>query len=841
MLRSLWQDLRYSVRVLMKQPGMTLTAIAVLTLGIGVNAGIFGLINTLMIRPLPGQVIDQPVVGLFSYDRTSTRGYRSFSYPEFTELRDIGGPFSHLAAHNMAMVGVDEGHGTIRQGFVDVVSANYFDTMGVQLARGRTFTKEEERPGAASRPIIVNYTYWRRAGFPEDILGRTIRMNKQDYAIVGVAPEGFGGTMVLIGSEFWVPLGRHDDLETDFESRGPQRLDDRQNHTLLAIGRLKPGITQQQADEQLKAIAAAREQAFPVENKNQDLLVRPLSRMGMSTSPQSDTELWIPFSMMQALAGAVLLIACLNLANIMLATGAARQKEIAIRLAVGGSRGAIVRQLLVQGMLLSLAGGAFGLIVSSWAMNALVASISSVLPLSVVFDNSPDAVAIGATTLFCTIATVGFGLMPALRLSRTDVAPTLKDQAGEIGGRIGRFSVRGTLITIQLALSLALLILSGVFVRGAAAGASADPGFDLKPVVVAEIQPRLAGYDEARGHELQRRVLEGLRSTPGIVSAASSTILPFGEIQITSHVQREGRRLKWDEPDAKGKLVTADQYAISADYFTTLGLKMLRGRDFTPAEELGATGTQPVIIDAPLAAKLFPNEDPIGQILQLGANEAEDAKPMEIVGVAPGLRHGIEEAEPPPHFYIPSGRAASSWLFVEVRAANGNAESIVDTVRSTLKTIDADAPVMSVKSFSSRIDSSVGVWFLRAAARLFLTLGLAAALVAVIGLYGVKSYVMSRRTREIGVRMAVGATPAEIIRMAMREAARTTVAGVAAGLVLGTAAGFGMSKFMYLFQAFDPVSLLGSTAILATAALVATFVPARRASKVSPMTALRDS
>ena len=753
----------------------------------------------------------------------------------------MGGPFDRLAAHNMAMVGVAEGSVT-RQGFADIVSRGYFETMGVHVIRGRSFTDEEERPGSRLRTVIVSHQFWKRAGFAEDILSRTVRINGSDYAIVGVAPEGFGGTSALIGSEFFLPLGVHDDLENEFNSRRHRRLADRQTYTLIIIGRLKPGLTRDQADQQLKAIAAANEQAFPVENKNQDLIVRPLTRLGVSTSPRSDAEVWAPLGLLQALSGAVLLIACLNLANMMLAAGAVRQKEIAIRLAVGSSRVQIVRQLLVHGLLLSLMGGIAGLIVASWSMQALIGSMTTVLPIAVILDMTPDTTAIAATFVFCTLATVGFGLWPALRLARTDVAPALKDQAGEIDGLIGRrVTVRGALVTAQLALSLALLILSGLFVRGAAAGASANPGFALEPLVLAEVDPRLGGYDDARGHELRRAALERLRATPGVGSAAVASIIPFGNISIGVNVQREGPRLRPEDPEVRGKQVWAFQYVIGSDYFRTLGVPMLRGREFTAAEEAAPTGTQPVIIDAPLAAKLFPNEDPIGRVLQFGLNDDADAQPMEIVGLAPGLRHDLTDIEPTPHVYLPTGRTRSATLFLYARAASGRANSMITTVRDQLRAVDANAPIISIKSFATQHESSASVWFLRAAARLFLTLGLAAALVAVVGLYGVKSYVMSRRTREFGVRMAIGASPAEIIKLVMREAAATTVIGLIAGLAIGAALGVGANRLIYLVRPFDLPSLAGATAILVAAMLLATVVPARRASRVAPMAALRDS
>jgi putative ABC transport system permease protein len=538
----------------------------------------------------------------------------------------------------------------------------------------------------------------------------------------------------------------------------------------------------------------------------------------------------------------VLLTACLNLANMMLAFGTARQKEIAIRIAVGGGRGRIVRQLLMQGLLLSLVGGAIGLVVASWAMQILVSSISTVLPIAVLLNVTPDQRVMLATLAFCAGATIAFGLWPALQLSRPDLLSALKDQAGEISGRLGRrITVRGALVTVQIALSLALLVLSGLFVRTAASSASDDPGFKLDPLVVAQIEPKLGGYDDVRSRQVQLTTLERLRGTAGIEAVAAASVIPFGDITMTATVQREGPRLKNEDPEAKGKLFRAQQYTITGDYFRTLGLTMLRGREFTAGEEADAAGVEPVIIDAPLAVQLFPDEDPVGRLLQFGEQSGSpDAQPMQIVGVAPGLRHDLMERDPEAHIYLSSGRSLANHMYVYARAAGGaDAGAILPTVRDQLRSIDAAMPIVSLKPFRSLHEQSASVWILRAAARLFLALGLAAAFVAIVGLYGVRSYLVSRRSREFGVRMAIGAAPTDVLRLVMREAMLTTSAGLAGGLVLGAALGFGLSRIMYQVSPFDVVTLTTAAALLGVASLAAAFIPAWRAAGISPSTAIR--
>lgn len=839
---TLWQDIRYSARLLLKNPGFSLTAIGVLMLGIGVNAGIFAITNGILIRPLAGSEAPGEIVGIFSHDRTTQRGFKAFSYPGFTELRDAGsGPFQHVAAHNVALAGVTE-HGATRQAMVDVITTGYFSTLGVAPVFGRDFTREEERPGTTARSVIASYSRWERSGFDPNILKTTVRINGQDFAVIGVAPQGFSGTTAVIGTEFFLPMGVHDLIESDFDAKDNFPLSDRRNRSLIAIARLKTGVTRQQADSQLKVVAAAHEHAFPIDNKDQDYIVRPLSRLSISTSPQDDGQLWAPFALLQGLAASVLLISCLNLANMMMAFGASRQKEIAIRLAVGGARFRIVRQLLVQGLMLSMLGGALGLIVSAWAVKMLVAGMSTVLPFAISFNVNTDYRVVLVTFAFGALATIGFGLLPALRLSRPDLLSSLKDHAGEVSGRLGkRVTVRGALVTAQLALSLALLVLSGLFVRGAAAGSSADPGFDIKPLVLAQIDPRLGGYDDVRGKEARRAVLDRIRSTPGIESAAAATVLPFGDYTQGAAVQREGPRLKNEDPDARGKLSHVLSYSITSEYFRTIGVQMLRGREFNAAEEADDSGTPVAIIDKALADELFPNEDPVGQILQYGANSSTpDAKPMLIVGAAPTLRHDLFEKKPEAHLYRPTGTEGSTRMFLYARAAAGDGDAMLGSVRDQLRAADADLPIMFVKSFRSQHQGSAQVWMLGAGAKLFLTLGLAAAFVAVIGLYGVRSYLVSRRTREFGVRMAIGAAPRDVLRLVIRESLTTTAVGLAIGLGLGVMLGWGMSVVIYGVSPYDPVTLGGATGVLALSSLVASLIPAQRASRVMPMTALRN-
>jgi predicted permease len=429
-------------------------------------------------------------------------------------------------------------------------------------------------------------------------------------------------------------------------------------------------------------------------------------------------------------------------------------------------------------------------------------------------------------------------------LSRPDLQASLKNHAGEASGRIaGRITVRDALVAAQLALSLALLVLSGLFVRGAAAGASANPGFDVGQLAIAEIDPALGGYDAARGREAHRAALEKLRSTPGIASVAEASALPFGVNSFGAAVQREGPRLKNEDADAAGRLLRVQSYTVTADYFKTLGLGMVQGREFTAAEEATANGTRPVIVDVTLAERLFTNENPVGQFLQYGADSGSaDAKPMVIVGLAPAVKHGLFTNRPEGHIYVPSGAAAWTRMYVYARGAAPQTGDgpIVTSGREQLRAADPNLPVTFVKSFRAHHEGSPQVWVLRAAARMFLTLGLAGTFVAVIGLYGVRSYLVSRRTREFGVRLAIGASPSDVLSLVVRESLVLTAVGLTMGLFLAMLLGWGLRAAIYQISPLDPVTLGAATGILAIASLTASIIPARRAARVLPMTALRN-
>jgi len=838
---TLWQDTRFSVRVLARHRGFTITAVGVLALGIGINAGIFGLINTLLLRPRISNGLAGELVGVHSLERDTARGYRGFSYPNYLDLLEATGPFSVLAAHNVSMVGVTEGD-TTRRSMVEVISANYFAAFGVAPVRGRTFTSAEERPGAQAFVAIASYSMWARTGFADDILNRSVVLNGRDYALIGIAPRGFGGTTVVIEPDYYVPLSTHDLLEWELIAGNRKTLDRRDYHRLMLIGRLRPGATIAGADRDLAPIAQRMEQAFPAENAKQTLLVRPLSRLSISNAPSDDRQIYGPVALLQGLGAVVLLISCLNLANMMLAHGVTRSREIAIRQAIGGGRGRLVRQLLTEGFMLALAGGVAGFGAAYFGAALLLRSMTRIMPMSIALDAAPDVRVVGVTIAFAALATIAFGLWPALRLARTDTVRALSDQSGGLGGARRWFSAGNLLVTAQMALSLALLVVSALFVRASVLGAQANPGFALDRTVHAEVDPAFAGMDEVRGRAIHRQLLERLRSLPGVERASSASLIPFNDISITRQVQGDGPRLRANDPGAREKLVDAQYFVVGADYFKTLGIDVVAGREFTLADEQLSAGVIPAIVDEPLARRLFPDATPLGRRLQFAADDdgVGSGRAIEIVGLVKGTRHDLFDREPVPHLYLSSGQAYVSSMHLHIRAAGGSApENLLDLVRREIRTTAPTLPLFTVATLAAHRDGSVGLWFLRTAARLFVVLGSAAAFLAIVGLYGVKSYVVSRRTREFGIRQALGATPARIVQLVFREGSALTLIGLGLGLGLGALLGRVLSTVLYQVSPFDPLSLAAAAGILLAAAMVAAWVPARRAGRIEPMVAMR--
>jgi predicted permease len=836
----LWQDLRYGVRTLKAKPGFTAVAVVVLSVGIGANAAVFSLVNAFLLKPLH---IKNPseLVGCYSRDSQKPGNYRAFSYPNYADLREKNLVFSGLMAHTMAMVGVAEGEVT-RRVFADVVSSNYFSTLGAPLFKGRVFTDAEERPGSNSLVAIVSYSYWEKAGDP-DLVGKSIRINGRIFTIAGVAPEGFTGTTALISSALYVPLGAFEAVMNDFEGHG-RPLAARDNHKLILVGRLRPGMSRSQADAQLAVVASQLEKAYPDENRNQTFMTSPLSRLSVSDGPSSDADLRMPAILLPSMAGIVLLIASLNLANMMLARGTARRKEIAIRLAIGGGRGSIVRQLLTEGLILAALGGLGGLLIAAWSTTLLIASLGRLAPIEIVYSAGPDVRVLGVTMAFCVFSTLLFSLGPAWKLSRPDVVSDLKKASGEeaAGGSRSLFSRRNVLVMGQLSLSLMMLAASGLFVRSAIRAANVAPGFRLDNSLIAELDPSLAGYDARVGRQMYSSVLSRMRGIPGVESAAVAATVPFGITSFGKDLRPADDAIAGTN-DGKARHVGATFNIVSEDYFTTMGIPLLRGRTFLLAETSGALNRRVGIIDKLAAERLWPGGEAIGKHLRIdGEDPAKPAEDIEVVGVAGNVQDHIIGRELQPHLYVPFGQPyqANMQLHLKITPTGRAGETrLVDTVRREMRAVDARLPVLSLRTMRDHLDSSFDLWIVRTGARMLAIFGIIALTLAVIGLYGVMAYTVAQRTRELGIRMALGADSAATVKLVISRGLLVTGVGIGAGMVLALAVGRVLAGILYEVGAFDPVVYTAAPLVLAIVSLVACYLPARRAARVNPTVALR--
>ena len=829
-LDDLVHDLRYALRTLRRTPGFTLTAVVTLALGIGVNIGMFSVVNTLLLRPLhdTGQV-----VGVFSRSTTPSGAFRGISYPNYRDLRDgTTGVFATLAAHTPVLVGLDDGRGT-RRALASTVTANFFQVYDVALAQGRPFTLEEEQPGGSARVAIVSDRFREQLGGDPNVLGRVVQINGEPFTVIGVVPADF--TVSIPGPELWLPLGAHDVFRPEETSSAPFAA--RNAHELGVVGRLHDSISEEAASPALATVARRLEQAFPVENQGYTLQLSRPSRLLFMPGPGSSVITASLTALLMLMPAVVLLVACLNLVDLLLARGQARRQEMAIRLSLGGRRGRLTRQLLSEGLILALAGAAVGLVLSRWATGAVLASIRPVIPIDVslpAFDL--DWRVFAGTVGFSIVATLIFGAWPAWAITGRAVGSDLKRQTGEDGRRrIGSVRIGNALVIGQVALSILLLASGGLFLMSALSAATANPGFELDGRLLVDVDPGLAGYTEARGRQAHQAVVERLRAVPGIEAVSITSRVPFDGGGDSRFVIPAGA------VDATSSAVDAVFTSVGSDFARSLGLSMLTGRDFSDAE-LGPGSHEPVaIVDDALAQQLWPGQSALGRLIQFRDEEtSERSRPMRVVGTLPTLPHSLGNAIPFPHVYVPLGQHYESAMTLQVHVADKNSEqAMLGTVARVIRAFDERLPVLRLETWNAHLAASIEMWIYRAGARVFSAFAGIALLLAVVGVYGVKSYVVSRRTREFGIRIAAGAHPRALLWQVMHEGSRITAVGIVFGLLLALGAGRLLQGLLHGVDAVEPVVLIAAPIVLFAASLLAAFFPALRATRVNPTVALR--
>jgi len=585
----------------------------------------------------------------------------------------------------------------------------------------------------------------------------------------------------------------------------------------------------------LATSARRLEQAFPDVNGGYTLTASPPSRLLFMPGSGSAITALLALLLM-VMPAIVLLVACLNLADLLLARGHIRRQELAIRSSLGGGRWRITRQLLTEGMLLAFAGAAAGAVLSSWATDAVMASIRPVLPVALSLPALDiDWRVIAGTVGFSMAASLVFGAWPAWSLTSRAVVSDLKRHVGEEGRQPGGIRIGKALVVCQVALSLLLLTTGGLFLMSAMSAATADPGFALDGGVLAEVDPGLAGYDEARGRQLHLALVDRLRAVPGIEAASIGSSFPFNGFGDSRLVATAGGA------DPQSRSVDAVFAVVGRDYARVLGLPLLTGRDFSDAEMLPGSAERVAIIDDALAQRLGFGTNAVGQLIQFVEDEASDAKqPLRVIGIVPTINHSLGNAHPFPHVYVPLGQRYESAMTLHIRTGKESERAMLGTVGRVIRDVDPRAPVLRITTWRDHLDTGIEVVMFRTGARVFSAFGVIALLLAVIGVYGVKSYVVSRRTREFGIRIATGAQPRALLWQVLREGSRTTIIGIGIGLLLALGAGQFLQGMLYGVRSVEPLVLAGAPLILFAASLLASFIPAVRATRVDPTVALRS-
>ena len=821
-MQTFFQDLRYASRQLWTNWGFTLLVVLTVSLGIGANTAIFSMINGFH-KPLPVPGADQIVV-LAAQTRGDETGFRyRLSFLQIQDLRQQSPLFSGVAG-----AGLDEGGisiaGRAYPFIYDFVTGDFFSTLGVVPAMGRLIQPGEgEHPGSEPS-IVLGYSFWqRRLGGRPDIVGQQIRLNGIAARIIGVAPANFHGVYEGLDPEGYTPIGGL--MAAEEEKRV---FTDRATRPFTVFARMKPGVTIAQAQSATDVLAARLAQQYPDTDKGIGVRVIPEQEARpVPTSPLAQRSPVIR-GFLLLLAAVVLALACMNVANLLLVRGTVRQRELAIRAALGSGRARLIRQALTESLLLALLGTVGGLILGKWGSDAFAGSIDLATDIPTVLDFSFDwrvfAYALGAA-----VATgVLIGLWPALRASRTDAAGALHDGSrGETGGP-ARQRVRSLLVVGQVAGSLVLLIVAGLFMRSLQNEQNMKLGFDPDHLLNVRMDPSWAGYDAARTKNFYKELERRVAALPGVESASIAFSAPLGYYNSARLVFVEGRPV---DPDAQPPLIGCN--FVDPPYFDTLKTRILRGRAFAESDDEHAPLV--AVVNQTMAARYWPNQDPIGKRFR---TVAPNAPLVQVVGVAEDGRYVSIAEDQLPYFYVPLAQNDISMRVLQVRAL-GSPEELGPRVEREIRLLDSDMPLTDLQTMRRALNGLGGFMVVKLGARQAAAMGLLGLILAVVGVYGVVSYGAAQRTREIGIRMAMGAKPMDVLRMILRQGVTLVAGGVMAGLVISLASVRLLSRVIVMVSATDPITFVGVTALLTLIALGACYLPARRAMRVDPMTALR--
>jgi len=814
------QDIRFAGRSFLNTPGVTIAAVLSIALGIAATTSVFTLVNAVLFKPLP--VRDpQQLVALYT-TKPDERFPGGFSYPDYRDYRDDAGVFSDLYAYNGVSVAFSAGSEKSELIWGELVTGNYFTGLGVAPAAGRLLAPNDDRAEGAHPVAVLSHAFWqRRFGSNPGIVGRVVKLSGHEFTVIGVTRKGFSGTrLVAFIPDVWIPLSMHAQIE-------PHPLEERGARWFNINGRLKPGVSVDEATAAINVVAGRLAREHPTSNAR--------VRAGMVPAPNKTepaiTQLgYIPIAAqtMMALVGLVLLIACANVANLLLARASARRREIAMRLACGAPRIRLVGQLLTESIILALSGGAAGFVLARSFM-ALVPTFNPTLDFATIdfdYDLSLDYRVLLFTTGTTVLTGIIFGLLPSLQASKVDLVSALQRRDGSDGRSARRGGLRHGLVVAQVALSLALVVGAGAFVRSMQSAQRIDPGFEAKNILLVSVDAR-RGYDAAKGRAYFRSVLDRIRALPGVAAASLAGPLPLDAYGSADVVIAAGY-----VPRDPNERIEVKYSVVGDDYFRAMSTAIVSGRGF--AETDTATTTSVVVINETMARRFWPNQTPIGKRIRLGRPTSRE---IEVIGVARDGKYNLLGEPPTEYFFLPHAQRYNGQMTLITRTA-GSPAALASAVQREIAALDPDVPIYGVKTMPMFLNRLLSLP--QSVAVLGALFAVVALLMASVGLYGVMSNSIARRTREIGLRIAVGATRADVMRMVLTQG--MTLAGV--GVAIGTFGALALLRLaaglLYGVGPDDPPTFLTGAVVLAAVALTATYVPARRATRLDPSRALRE-
>jgi putative ABC transport system permease protein len=812
-METLLQDIRYGLRMLAKNPGFTFVAVLTLALGIGANTAIFSVVNSALLRPLPFHDSGRLVRVWSSNSRTKASKFGN-SYPDFADWRSQNNVFENMAAYtdsSNTLTGIDEPAHLE----TETVSAGTFELLGAVPELGRTFLPEEDE--AHHHVVILSHSLWKeRFATDPGIIGRAITLDGSAYTVVGVMPASFQFPILRKSPALWASLSA---LQESSDGSAPI-TQHRGAHFLLTIARLKPGVSLPQAQAAMNSIAASLQKQYPDTDKYAGITVVPeQEELTGSIRPA--------LLVLLVAVGFVLLIACVNVANLLLAGATTRSREIAVRTALGAGRMRIVRQLLIESLLLALAGGITGVVLAAWASGLVVRLSPQDLLRSTQFHL--DGMILGFSAALSVLTGILFGLAPALQVSRSNIVDTLKESALSTTASTRSHRLLGLLVIVETSLALVLLVSAGLLIRSLIRLRDVNPGFDPRNVMTSVLDLPDEKYSNAKKVEAIRDLMPRVKALPGVVSAAAIEPLPMSGAEFRVSFQIKGRPVaRSDEPNTSVRVITPD-------YFSAMRIPLLQGRSLTDSD--GSDSNQVIVVNEAFARKFFPGENPLGKHIQPHISmDDQPGRMREIVGVVGNVKYRDLFTEWTPESYIPYAQLPFGTMTIVARTGN-DPSSLARPIAKTVRSLDKDLPAYSPKTLEDYLNATVAIPSFNTI--LLGAFAFLALLLTAIGLYGVISYSVAQRTHEIGIRVALGAQPADMLRLVVGQGLRLALAGVVLGLVAAFSLTRYLSSLLFGVSSRDPFSFLGVVLLLFAVVFLACYVPARRAMRVDPMVALR--